>query len=72
MTNEVGPAGCCHGGLVRAHAGITSGPATCPSLSLGRVLPAATNEMHQTTAQGPIGLRVEGVLACVSKNSRQC
>lgn len=68
MTNEVGPAGCCHGGLVRAHAGIPSGPATCPALSLGRTAPAATNEIHNSTVEGPIGFRIEGVLACVYKN----
>lgn len=56
---------------MRAHAGITSGPATCLSLSLGRMVPAATNEMHKTTLQGPIGFRIEGVLACVYKNSCQ-
>lgn len=57
---------------MRAHAGITSGPATCPSLSLGRMVPAAANEMHKPTVQGPIGFRIEGVLACVYKNSCQC
>lgn len=48
---------------MRAHAGIASGPATCPLLPLGRTAPTATNEMHGTSAERPIGFRIEGVLA---------
>lgn len=56
---------------MRTHAGFTSGVATCPSFSLGRMAPAPTNEMHATTAEGPIGFGIEAALACVSKNSCQ-